>query len=106
MKTLSSQGRTFADELAKKHDLSRDTVVAIIAALQRGHGSMAQFSCAELGSVQWMKGGMTMVSDMFNDRLKARVNDICSEVSARIECECFEALIPKRDTHTIPASTA
>lgn len=42
---------------------------------------MAQFSCPELGSGQWMRGGMTMVSDMFNHGLKATVNNLCGELS-------------------------
>lgn len=42
---------------------------------------MAQFSCPELGSGQWMRGGMTMVGDLFNHGLKATVNNLCEELS-------------------------
>lgn len=43
---------------------------------------MAQFSHPEFGgSGQWMRGGMTMVSDLFNSQLKARVDNICSDIS-------------------------
>ncbi len=42
---------------------------------------MAQFSCPELGSGQWMRGGMTMVGDMFNHGLKNTVNNLCDELS-------------------------
>lgn len=84
MKKLSSQGQSFAEEIASQHHLSPDTASLMIQAVARGNGSMAQFTCPELGSVQWMKGGMTMVGDMFNDRLKARVNDLCGAVSARL----------------------
>ena len=43
---------------------------------------MAQFSHPDFsGSGQWMCGGMTMVSDMFNNQLKGRVNSLCAELS-------------------------
>jgi Short C-terminal domain len=43
---------------------------------------MAQFNHPEFaGSGQWMRGGMTMVSDMFNNYLKGRVDSLCSELS-------------------------
>jgi hypothetical protein len=43
---------------------------------------MAQFNHPEFsGSGQWMSGGMTMVSDMFNNYLKGRVDGLCSELS-------------------------
>jgi hypothetical protein len=43
---------------------------------------MAQFSHAEFGgSGQWMRGGMLMIGDMFNDRLKARVAALCIDVA-------------------------
>jgi hypothetical protein len=43
---------------------------------------MAQFDHRELGGAgQWMPGGMTMVGDMFNHGLKAKVDGLCSELS-------------------------
>jgi hypothetical protein len=53
----------------------------MLVAVNNGGGSMAQFSCPELGSGQWMRGGMTMVSDMFNHGLKTTVNNLCGELS-------------------------
>jgi hypothetical protein len=48
----------------------------------RGGGRMAQFSIPELGgSGQWMLGGMTMVGNMFDHGLKARVDALCTELS-------------------------
>jgi hypothetical protein len=47
-----------------------------------GHGSMAQFSHPGFGgSGQWMRGGMIMVSDMFNNLLKSQIDALCSELS-------------------------
>jgi hypothetical protein len=43
---------------------------------------MAQFSHHEFGgSGQWMQGGMTMIGDMFNNYLKGRVDNLCSELA-------------------------
>ncbi|RJF80603.1 SHOCT domain-containing protein [Oleomonas cavernae] len=47
-----------------------------------GNGAMAQFNHPEFaGSGQWMRGGMIMLSDMFNNYLKGRVDGLCSELS-------------------------
>ena len=46
-----------------------------------GNGAMAQFSHPEFGgSGQWMRGGMIMVSDMFNNSLKGRIDGLCNEL--------------------------
>ena len=43
---------------------------------------MAQFYHPELGgNGQWMRGGMTMVGDMFNYGLQGTVSGICAELS-------------------------
>ena len=53
-----------------------------------GRGGMAQFSHPEFGgSGQWMAGGAIMISDMFNNGLKARVDALCNELSALIRSE-------------------
>ena len=52
-------------------------------ALQRGWGSMAQFNHPEFGGYgQWMRGGMTMVGDMFNASLRNRVDALALDLSA------------------------
>jgi len=54
----------------------------MLIAVYNGNGTMAQFSHPEFGgSGQWMRGGMTMVSDLFNSHLKSRVDNICSDIS-------------------------
>ena len=56
--------------------------MSMLESVINGNGSMAQFSHPEFsGSGQWMRGGMTMVSDMFNNHLKGRVDALCSELS-------------------------
>lgn len=43
---------------------------------------MAQFGHPELGGTgQWMRGGMTMVGDMFNASLQARVAALCEDMA-------------------------
>lgn len=49
--------------------------------VNNGGGTMAQFSIPELGSGQWMKGGMTMCGDMFNTGLQNMVSNLCTELS-------------------------
>ncbi|OBG72386.1 MULTISPECIES: SHOCT domain-containing protein [unclassified Mycobacterium] len=68
-------------DIASRHGLSREAVLAMLFALQTGGGTMAQFSIPELGgSGQWMRGGMTMVGDMFDNALKARVDALCNDL--------------------------
>lgn len=69
-------------DIAHRHGLSREAVLAMLYALQAGGGTMAQFNIPELGgSGQWMRGGMTMVGNMFDNALKARVDALCAELS-------------------------
>ncbi len=68
--------------IAQRHGLSREAVLAMLFAIHAGGGTMAQFSIPELGgSGQWMQGGMTMVGDMFDNALKARVDALCGELT-------------------------
>ena len=69
-------------DIAQRHGLSREAVLAMLFAVQAGGGTMAQFSIPELGgSGQWMRGGMTMVGNMFDNALKARVDSLCGELA-------------------------
>src|SRR5271157_709558 len=70
-------------EIAQRHGLSREAVLAMLYAIHVGGGTMAQFSIPELGgSGQWMQGGMTMVGgNMFDNALRARVDALCTELA-------------------------
>lgn len=82
MKTLTTEGRHIIEETAQKHGLEFQTVEALLDAIVKGHGTMAQFNIPELGGAgQWMKGGMTMVGDMFNHEVKVKVEQVASELS-------------------------
>jgi hypothetical protein len=81
MQQLTPQGQNLINDIAARYNLSHDSAVRMLVAVNNGGGTMAQFSCPELGSGQWMRGGMTMVSDMFNYGLKNTVNNLCAELS-------------------------
>ena len=82
MKQLSSSGQQAVNDIAQRHGFSPEAVASMLESVINGNGSMAQFNHPEFsGSGQWMSGGMTMVSDMFNGQLKGRVDSLCSELS-------------------------
>ena len=86
MRTLSPAEQKAIDELAERHGFSRDAVTSMLDSVARGRGTMAQFDHPEFGGHgQWMGGGMTMVSDMFNDALKSRVAALCKDLSKVVE---------------------
>jgi len=80
---LTPSGDAAVADLAQRYRVSDGAVRALLDAVVRGGGAMAQFSHPELGgSGQWMRGGMTMVGDMFNPGLQATVSGICSELAS------------------------
>jgi Short C-terminal domain len=82
MRQLSPAGRQTIDDIALRHGFGSDAVMCMLDAVINGNGSMAQFSHPEFsGSGQWMRGGMIMVSDMFNGHLKGRIDALCNELS-------------------------
>jgi hypothetical protein len=82
MEPLSPEGLKIVEELARKYDVSTQAVTALLQALISGHGTMAQFNHPELGGLgQWAQGGMTMIGDMFNNALKAKVDGLCTDLA-------------------------
>lgn len=81
--TVSPEVENAIADIARRHGLSREAVLAMLWALHVGGGTMAQFSIPELGgSGQWMQGGMTMVGgNLFDNALKVRVDALCSELA-------------------------
>ena len=83
MQQLTAAGQEAVRELAQRYGVSIDAVGTLLAAVNAGGGTMAQFYHPELGGGgQWMRGGMTMVGDMFNSRLQSTVSGLCAELSA------------------------
>lgn len=82
MPTLSPSGNQLVQTLANRYGLSADAVTHMLIAVNNGNGTMAQFGHPEFcGSGQWMRGGMTMVSDLFNNNLKCLVDNLCNDIS-------------------------
>jgi len=88
MTLLSPKGLHAVEEIAHRTGFSQDAVTSMLFSIVSGRGGMAQFSHPEFGgSGQWMAGGVIMISDMFNNGLKARVDALCNELSALIRSE-------------------
>src|SRR5271154_3463878 len=88
MTQLSPKGLRAVEEIAHRTGFSQDAVTSMLVSVVSGRGGMAQFSHPEFGgSGQWMAGGAIMISDMFNNPLKARVDALCNELSALIRSE-------------------
>jgi len=81
MNNLTAEGQNLIQSISGRYGLSHDSAYSMLVAVNNGGGTMAQFYCPELGSGQWMRGGMTMVGDMFNHGLKNTVNNLCDELS-------------------------
>jgi Short C-terminal domain len=87
---LTEQGLQKINDLAQRYGVSADAAMALLQALLNSNGTMAQFDHRELGGAgQWMAGGMTMVGDMFNHGLKAKVDGLCSELSQILATQPF-----------------
>ncbi|MDQ6480855.1 SHOCT domain-containing protein [Dyadobacter sp. LHD-138] len=102
MKTLTKEGDGKIEDIAARYSLSKDSVLSLLEAIVNGNAMMAQFNVPELGgSGQWMKGGMTMVGDMFNRSLKITVDQLCTELANLVSTEIIFDVSdskPKKDT--------
>jgi hypothetical protein len=96
MQKLTPEGQNIVNDLSNRYNLSQDAIIYMIGAVNNGGGSMAQFNCPELGGGgQWMRGGMTMVGDMFNNGLKNTVDNLCSEISNALASTTIFPIAPK-----------
>lgn len=95
MQKLTQSGQNLVNDLSSRYNLSADAIIHMIIAVSNGGGTMAQFNSPELGgSGQWMRGGMTMVGDMFNNGLKMTVDNLCSEISNALATTQIFPIIP------------
>ncbi len=86
MPKLTPEGEKIVAALAEQYKIGADAVKTMLDAVAKGGGGMAQFNVPELGgSGQWMRGGMTMTGDMFNNALKGTVDNLCSELSKMLD---------------------
>ncbi|MCD2453242.1 SHOCT domain-containing protein [Methylicorpusculum oleiharenae] len=82
MSQLTPEGWQTINNLAQRYNFSFDAVFSLLQSVINGNGSMAQFSHPEFGgSGQWMRGGMIMLGDMFNNNLKNSVGSLCQELA-------------------------
>jgi hypothetical protein len=96
MQNLTNDGQQFVNDIGNRYNLSSDAVIHMLVAVNNGAGSMAQFNCPELGgSGQWMRGGMTMVGDMFNNGLKMTVDNVCNDLANGLASMQVFAPLPK-----------
>ena len=85
MQDLTPEEHRIVDDMARRHGVGRDAVLALLRALTAGNGTMAQFNHPDLGGMgQWSRGGMIMVGDMFDQDLKRRVGALCSELAESV----------------------
>ena len=82
---MSANDGDLVDRMAKKHSVSPAAVQVVLAALRRGGGRMAQFSHADFGGMSQWSPGMSMVGEMFNTQLKAKLDALCSDLAAHLE---------------------
>lgn len=96
MSRLSEEGQRIVAEVAARQGFSTDAVTHMLIALANGGGTQAQFNHFEFGGMgQWSMGGMTMVGDMFNHGLKARVDGICQDLAAQMQsASVFQPMRP------------
>src|ERR1700732_1834873 len=81
---MSANDRDLVDRWAKKHSISPAGVQVVLAALRSGGGSMAQFSHSDFGGMSQWSPGMSMVGDMFNTQLKAKLDALCTDIAAHL----------------------
>jgi hypothetical protein len=86
MQQLTDSAWNELSNIAQRYNVSTDAARTLLDALWSGNGSMAQFNHPELGGYgQWMRGGMIMVGDMFNNGLKNLVDNLCQELNRVLE---------------------
>jgi hypothetical protein len=82
---MSANDGDLIDGLAKKHSVSPAAVQVVLAALRSGGGRMAQFSHADFGGMSQWSAGMSMVGDMLNTQLKAKLDALCCDIAAHLD---------------------
>jgi hypothetical protein len=85
MPNLTHEGLRVVAEIASRHGVSLEAAFALLDSLAFSNGTQAQFNHADLGGMgQWSLGGMIMIGDMFNQGLKHRVDELCTELAALV----------------------
>src|SRR5712671_1915773 len=99
---MSANDGDLVDRMAKKHSVSPAAVQVVLAALRSGGGRMAQFSHADFGGMSQWSPGMSMVGDMFNTQLKAKLAALCTDIAAHLDLSEAAAVGALRGTRSAP----
>jgi hypothetical protein len=96
MPKFTPEGDKMIAALASQYSISVASVKLMLDAVAKGGGTMAQFNVPEFGSGQWMRGGMIMVGDMFNNALKATVDNLCNDLARLLTSQpnLYEPVLP------------
>jgi hypothetical protein len=78
---MTASDGDLVERMAEKHAVSPAAVEVVLAALRSGGGGMAQFSHADFGGMSQWSPGMSMVGEMFNTQLKAKLDGLCSDLA-------------------------
>lgn len=82
-----TQDSELVAQMSSRHGVSEDAVRTVLKALRASGGTMAQLSHAEFGGMAQWSPGMTMVGDMFNDRMKATLDSLASDLASQVREE-------------------
>jgi hypothetical protein len=82
---MSASDGDLVDRMVKKHSVSLTAVQVVLAALRNGGGRMARFSHADFGGMSQWSPGMSMVGDMFNTQLKAKLDALCTDIASHLD---------------------
>ncbi|PRY21852.1 putative oligomerization/nucleic acid binding protein [Aliiruegeria haliotis] len=83
MPQLSPVGQAVVNDAVERLGFTPDAVTHVLMALGQGGGTHAQFDLVELGGKgQWSTGGKTMIGDILNTGLHARVAALCADLSS------------------------
>jgi len=104
MRELSARGAQAVGAIAERHGFGVEATRHMLDAVIAGNGSMAQFSHREFsGAGQWMRGGMTMVTDMFDNDLKGWIDALCLDLANLVAREpaLFREAAPLASSTTV-----
>lgn len=88
MPKLTPEGEKIVEGLAEQYKIGANAVKMMLDAVANGGGGMAQFNVPEFGgNGHWMRGGITMIGDMFNNSMKATVDSLCTELSNLMQAQ-------------------
>ena len=82
MTKLTPDGERIVQALAEQYKIGAQAVKVMLDAVAKGGGGAAKFNLPEFGGAgEWMRG-MSLMSGMGGDPVKATVDNLCNELSA------------------------